>query len=173
MIEGLKLTFSGEELRTLLEARVGHHERCADRWDRERQRTPEEQSEDSPLLPESMCENESERHVWRAAVLRFIRDHLEPGETYRLCATDLGVAELLPAMPEPLEQDAYEERNRVGFNLERLAKAAERLVVTTPGHWCPSRDAMRDDGRGEDTDGFTATRLDADGGPEIVLIERT
>lgn len=173
MIEGLKLTFSGEELRTLLEARMGHHEKCADRWDRERQRTPEEQSEDRPLLPESMCETEAARHVWRAAVLRFIRDHLEPDETYRLCTTDLGIAELLPSTPEPLEQDEYEERNRVGFMLERLAKAVERLAVTTPGDWCPSPDSMSGDGRGEDTDEFTTTRLDPVGGPEVVLIERT
>ena len=34
---------------------------------------PEEQTEDEPLLPEHICENEAERHEWRAAVLEFIR----------------------------------------------------------------------------------------------------
>jgi hypothetical protein len=46
MIDGLKLTVSGEELRTLLEQRMDDHLRRADRWKREQARAPEEQTED-------------------------------------------------------------------------------------------------------------------------------
>jgi hypothetical protein len=42
MIDGLKLTVSGEELRTLLEQRMDDHLRRADRWKREQARAPEE-----------------------------------------------------------------------------------------------------------------------------------
>ena len=37
---------------------------------------------------------------------RFIRDHLEPAETYRLCATNLEIGEFLPSIPESLTQDS-------------------------------------------------------------------
>lgn len=126
MIEGLKLTFSGEELRKLLEARIDDHRACADRWAHEKARTPEDATEDAPLLPEHMCANEAERHDWRADVLRFIRDHLEPAETYRLGAADLEIGDLLPSKPEWLEQDEDEERTRVGFALERMTKLFAR-----------------------------------------------
>jgi hypothetical protein len=80
MIDGLHLTISGEELRRLLGDRIEHHERCVKHWKREQARTPEEQTEDEPLLPEHMCEHEAERHEWRADVLGFIRDHVEAAE---------------------------------------------------------------------------------------------
>src|SRR5687767_3769138 len=127
MIEGLKLTFSGEELCTLLEARIDHHRVCADRWAHEKTRTPEDETEDAPLLPEHLCTNEAERHGWRADVLQFIHNHLEPAQTYRLCAADLEFGELLPSRPEWLAQDEYEERTRVGFALERMTKDVDRL----------------------------------------------
>jgi hypothetical protein len=83
---------------------------CADWWAHEKTRTSEDETEDAPLLPEHMCTNEAERHAWRADVLQFIRDHLEPAETYHLCAADLEIDELLPSRPEWLTQDEYEER---------------------------------------------------------------
>ena len=112
MIDGLKMTMSGEELRKLLEARIGDHERCADRWAHENTRTSDDETEDAPLLPDHICANEAERHSWRADVLRFVRDHIEPAETYRLGAADLEFGELLPSKPGWLEQDEYEERTR-------------------------------------------------------------
>jgi hypothetical protein len=39
------------------------HRQRADWWKREQARTPEEQTEDQPLLPEHICENEAERSV--------------------------------------------------------------------------------------------------------------
>jgi hypothetical protein len=130
MIDGLKLTFSGDELRTLLEKGIRRHEEEASRWTGEKLRTTEDETEDTPLLPQHICDNEAERHTWRANVLAFVRDHVDAGETYRLSAADLEYGELLP-----------DEATGVG----------------------PDVDA---------TDGFRTTRLDVEGGPEIVKVER-
>jgi hypothetical protein len=105
MIDGLKLTITGEELRSLIEHRIDSHEQSADRWRRERERTPEQETEEEPLLPDHMCANEAERHEWRAEVLDFIRDHIDVGETYRLGDADLMFGELLPDKPGWLEQE--------------------------------------------------------------------
>jgi hypothetical protein len=43
-------------------------------------------------------------------------------EVYRLGERDLQFGELLPRKPGGVEQEEYEERNRVGFALERLTK---------------------------------------------------
>ena len=77
------------ELGRLLEQRILEHQRRAYLWKREQSREPEEQTEDEPLLPEHICENQAERHEWRAAVLGFIRDRIEPAEIYRLGDADL------------------------------------------------------------------------------------
>jgi hypothetical protein len=90
--------------------------------------TPDQQTEDEPLLPDDLCANETERHKWRADVLAFIRDHVALAEVYRLAEADLAFAELLPEKPGWLEQDEYEERNRVGFQLERLTKRVGMLM---------------------------------------------
>ena len=115
MIDGLKLTFSGEELRRLLEERIADHNGAAEHWRRQQSRTPESETEPEPLLPEHMCEHEEERHVWRAEVLEFIRNHVDGRETYRLSAADLEFGELLPSKPRWMEQEEYEERTAVGF----------------------------------------------------------
>lgn len=121
-IEGLKLTFLGEELRTLLEERQRVHEARAERWKHELTRTAEDQTEDAPLLPDQMCENEAEEEEWRAQVMAFIRDHVEPDETYRLGQADLEFGELLPEKPGWMQQEEYEERTGVAFHLERIAR---------------------------------------------------
>ena len=81
MIDGLKLTMTGEELRRMLQKRADSHRASASRWSHELTRTPDGQTEEDPLLPEHMCENEAERHEWRAEVLEFIRERLEPLES--------------------------------------------------------------------------------------------
>ena len=140
MVDGLKLTMTGDELHRLLAARIREHEECAARWRHERERTHEDQTDEDPLLPEHMCENEEERHQWRAEVLTFIREHIEPGEVYRLGETDLLFAELLPEKPGWLEQSEYEERTNVGFQLERLVKQV-RITPSASllGHAAPTR----------------------------------
>jgi hypothetical protein len=122
MINGLQLTIPGEEVRQLLEQRMEDHRQRADWWKREQTRTPDEQTEDAPLMPEHICENEAERHEWRVAVLEFIRDRIESAEVDRLGEADLRFGELLPEKPGWLEQEEYEERTSVGFHLERLSK---------------------------------------------------
>jgi hypothetical protein len=133
MIDGLKLTFSGDELRRLLETQIQRHQQSADWWAGARTRTPEDQSDEAPLLPEHMCGNEAERYAWRAEVLAFIRDHLEAAETYRLGSADLEFGELLPEKPGWLQQDEYEEKTRVGFTLERLTKSLDGGARMTYG----------------------------------------
>ena len=162
MIDGLKLTFAGVELRKLLEERIAFHNMSADRWRSEQSRTPESETEDAPLLPDHICEHETERHEWRASVLEFIRIHIEPQATYRLGAVDLEFGELLPPKPASIEQEDYEERTAVGFHLGRLAKRVGELACTSAaaaaGYELPAP--------------YKATRVDVEDGPEIIRIDR-
>ena len=128
MIDGLKLTFSGEELRKVLEERIAYHDKCAERWRREQLRTKEDETEDAPLLPDQMCEHEEEEHTWRSDVLGFIRDHIDAQESYRVGAGDVEFGELLPPKPGSVEQAEYEERTRSAFSLEQLAKRVGQLA---------------------------------------------
>ena len=109
MIEGLRLTIQGEELRRLLAQRIDDHRRSAERWKHEQARTEVDRTEDRPFLPEHMCENEAERHEWRAEFLEFLRDRIESAEVYRLGKADLQFGELLPEKPGWLEQEEFEE----------------------------------------------------------------
>jgi hypothetical protein len=84
---------------------------------------------DPPLLPDHICENEAERHGWRASALAFLRDHLDSTKTYRIGEADLAFADLLPTKPGCLEQEEYEERTSVAFSLERLTKSAARMAM--------------------------------------------
>jgi hypothetical protein len=175
MIDGLKLTFSGEELRTLLEQGLRRHEEKANRWTSEALRTTDDGTEDAPLLPQEMCENEAERHAWHATVLAFIRDHIEAGETYRLGAPDLEYGELGPEKPGWMEQDEYEQRTRIGFNLERLVKSVDSLVrlgPPVPSHAESTGEVAAMEQAGIDETELMATRLDVEDGPQILRIEQ-
>ena len=67
MIDGLKLTMTGEEIRRLLDQRIREHEQRAEHWHRECARTPEDQTDEHPLLPDHMCENVVGFHLGRIA----------------------------------------------------------------------------------------------------------
>jgi len=121
-IDGLKLTFTGDELRLRIGERIAAHRRAAERWAGEKTRTPESETDDDPILPDHICENEATRHAWRVEVLEFIRDHVEPAAAYRLHEADMTFAELLPSKPGWLEQEEYEERTSVGLHLKQLAR---------------------------------------------------
>jgi hypothetical protein len=149
MIDGLKLTLSGEELRTRLEERIRCHERRARRWMRDRERTEADATEEEPLLPDQICKHEAERHTWRADLLTFIRDHIDAAEAYRLGAADLEYAEVLPEKPDSVEQEEYEERQDL---------AGQRRDGPVPF--------------ARDMDDYRITRLDIEGGPEIIRIEQ-
>jgi hypothetical protein len=122
MIDGLKLTMTGEELRKRLDQRVKEHERQAAWYKREAKRDPDPNDENDFGFPEHMCEHEEEFHGWRAKALAYIREHVEGGEVYRLNEADLAFGEILPEKPGIVEQGDYEEEHRIGFSLERIAK---------------------------------------------------
>jgi len=124
VVDGLKLTIPGDELRRLLDERIAQHERSAAHWKRELARAADEQWDDKALQPDEMCANEAIRHEWRIDVLAFIREHVEPDRTYRVGERDLILAELLPEKPWFVEQEEYETRTGVGLSLERLTKPA-------------------------------------------------
>jgi hypothetical protein len=107
VIDGLRLTMCGVDLHRHLDDRVRAHEGRAKWWKHEQTRTDDE-TEDSPIMPEHICENEAEREEWRAAVLGFIRDRIDPLTTYRLAESDFELIELLPEKPGWLEQEEYE-----------------------------------------------------------------
>ena len=48
MIDGLKLTVTGNELRALLDQRIEDHLRCAERWKGEQMRTSDQQPKTNP-----------------------------------------------------------------------------------------------------------------------------
>jgi hypothetical protein len=126
MIEGLKLTMTGDELRKRLAERIGEHERLVAHYKREAKREPNPKDEYDFVLPEHMCEYEVELHNWRAEALGYIRDHVESGEVYRLSETDLTFGEILPEKPGLIEQEEYEREQRAGYSLERIAKEIGR-----------------------------------------------
>ena len=126
MIDGLKLTFDGDELRRLLHERAERH-----RSEIERLKTdqgPERQdSVNGCILPQHMVDGMIERHEWRSEILDFIYAHVDAAETYRLGVEDLEFAELLPETPAVVEQEEYETRTGLAFQVGRLAQALSRL----------------------------------------------
>ena len=126
MIEGLKLTMTGEEVRKRLAARIKQHEELVTHYMKEAAREPDPKDELDFVLPAHMCEYEQELHGWRADALTCIREHIEGGEIYRLGRADLAFGELLPLKPGLVRQEEYERDQRVGFNLERIAKEIGR-----------------------------------------------
>lgn len=127
LVDGLKLTFTGAELHEVLQERIDAHLARAAHWRTELARTPDDQTEDHPLVPGHLCECEAERHDWRVKVLSVIRDHVDRFEVFRLGEGDLAFGELLPENPRWLKQEEYEERTGVAFNLERLTRRLGEL----------------------------------------------
>jgi hypothetical protein len=89
MIDGLKVTMTGEELRAHFAGRIAMHQRTAEMLQKDL-KDPECQ------LPEHILEYEVERARERAAVLAFMREHIVELEVYLLGKTDLEFAELVP-----------------------------------------------------------------------------
>jgi len=100
MIDGLKLTMTGEQLRTLMDERVTAHHLQAAHWTEEAARTRDDETPDRPLLPEHICENEAALSEWRGGRLRFLCEHLDPAEVYLLGERDLEFAGLLDEEPD-------------------------------------------------------------------------
>jgi hypothetical protein len=150
MIDGLKVTLTGEELRARLDERVKDHEREAEWYKRratsrsreDHQDDDDDEDEDQVVLPEHMCDFERELHEWRAEVLAYLRDHLDASEVYRLGEADLEFGELLPEKPGCVEQEEFERETGPQLAIERLAKEVRKL--TFGGYAVASR------GRGTD-----------------------
>jgi hypothetical protein len=80
IIEGLKLTMTGEEIRKRLAERIKHHRQLVAHDKREATREPGPRDDCDFVLPEHMCEYEQELHGWQATALTYIREHVEGGE---------------------------------------------------------------------------------------------
>jgi hypothetical protein len=132
MVDGLKLTMTGEELRERLEEGMKRHDRRA-QWYKKEAEKEGTGGEDGVILPEHICEYQQERHEWRASVLSYIRDHIEGGEVYRLGESDLAFGEILPEAPGVVQQQEYERETGVAFNLERLTKEIAGLTSMAYG----------------------------------------
>jgi hypothetical protein len=132
MIDGLKVTLTGEELRARLDERVKDHEREAEWYKRRaKSQSPEDDRDDDNddvVLPEHMCDFERELHEWRAEVLAYLRDHLDASEVYRLGEADLEFGELLPEKPGCVEQEEFERETGPQFAIERLAREVRKLT---------------------------------------------
>jgi len=107
MIEGLKLDIGAEELVQRLQERITYHRSKAESYGAQLEKlgeiqTPGEDEEDIVSLtrgresPRLTIERKVKEHLDRAAILTFLRDHIVPGEVYRLNEHDLRMAEILP-----------------------------------------------------------------------------
>ena len=107
MIEGLKLDVKAEELIQRPEERIAHHRSKAESYGLQLEKLGEiqpivEEEEDVLSLtrgresPRITLERKVKEHSDRAAILKFLRDHVVPGEVYRLSEHDLRLAEILP-----------------------------------------------------------------------------
>lgn len=106
MIEGLKLDIKAEELIQRLEERIAHHRSKAESYGLQLEKLgeiqPIEEEEDILSLsrgresPRITLERKLKEHMDRAAILKFLRDHVVQGEVYRLSEHDLRLAEILP-----------------------------------------------------------------------------
>jgi hypothetical protein len=93
VIEGLKLTMTGLELRAKLDERIQSHARHAADYAK-RLKEPDPNEEDP--LPESVMEGEIEKAHDQIETLTLIRDYIVADEVYRLGEFDLRFADLLP-----------------------------------------------------------------------------
>jgi hypothetical protein len=166
MVEGLRLTIAGQEVRTLLQQRIDDLQERAARWSKAAS-GEDDDTDQSGQVPEHICEHETERLLWRVQVLEFLRDHVDPDQSYLVGPADLAFGELLPPKPESVEQVEYEERTAVGFHLGQLSKTVDRFGWSTDsGSGLPEPPMANDD------PDFRVTPINTGGGPEVVLIDR-
>jgi hypothetical protein len=94
VIDGLKLTMTGVQLRSNLEARIGWHQSELRRMSK-LLKTAHRDREECPY-PDNVLEGEISRAERQIEVLSFIRDYIVADEIYRLGEFDLRFADLLP-----------------------------------------------------------------------------
>lgn len=108
MIEGLLIDVRADELTQRLDQRIAHHRAKASACEAQLAKfdlAPDADDEDEDGAMDAFCGPERSHtrlarkraeHTTRAEMLTFIRDHLVPGEVYRLDEGDLRTAEILP-----------------------------------------------------------------------------
>jgi hypothetical protein len=94
VIEGLKLTMTGVQLRANLETRIRWHQGEIRRMSKQL-KNPTHSETECPY-PDHLLESEINRAERQIEVLTFIRDYVVGDETYRLGEFDLRFADLLP-----------------------------------------------------------------------------
>ena len=110
---------------------MAEHQLKAVQWIEEAARTPADETQEAPLLPEHICENEATNHEWRAERLTFLREHIDPTEVYRLGEMDLEFAELLQTEPEMLGPD---ESGSLEAHARRVCSSPEIIEIRNPDH---------------------------------------
>ncbi len=94
MIEGLKLTMTGAQLRTQIDERIRWHQGEIKRMSR--QVAHSDRHVDDCTYPPGVLHNEIGRAERQIEVLSFIREYIVADEVYRLGEFDLRFADLLP-----------------------------------------------------------------------------
>lgn len=89
MIEGLKVTVDGEELKKLCHEQAEHHGRRAEHYRSQLATLDSLTNENSSMRPGEAARNKITEHEASDAELRFIAAHVEDNETYRLNRDDL------------------------------------------------------------------------------------
>lgn len=98
MIEGLKFDVTTDELRKHLEAKIEHHRERKDFYDHQAAALQKGNVEAMPYTngdPVQALQAKGSQHLAKIELFVFLRDHLIPGETYRLEESDLTRLEIV------------------------------------------------------------------------------
>jgi len=93
VIDGLKVTMTGIELRRKLDERIQSHAKTAARYAK---LLKEPNPGDQASMPQHLMEGEIERAHDQIETLTLLRDYIATDEVYRLGELDLRFADLLP-----------------------------------------------------------------------------
>ena len=100
MIDGLKLAMSGDEVISLLNARIERiREIIRIKQDAIAGKAPPPRTEWRAQVPAEVVEDEILLHEHRITVLTIVRDHILREETYLIAKRDLEFGQLLPDPP--------------------------------------------------------------------------
>src|SRR5436190_5789470 len=100
MINGLKLAMSGDEVISLLDARIERtREIIGIKVEAIAGNGPPSRTDYVCQVPAEVVEEEIRQHEHRIRVLTIVRDHVLRGETYLIGQKDLEFGELLPDPP--------------------------------------------------------------------------
>lgn len=94
MIEGVKVSVSGKELKAHLEARSLYHKEQADAYSKRRTAMSSLQEERNVSGdPVGMFRAEEKAHSQKAQMFAFLAGHIDPDETFRITGYELVLLE--------------------------------------------------------------------------------